>query len=453
AAVIVSLALTIVGLFMVSFLIGLGTDVVRELMELSQLRPPELRGHTIVVNIDLSTQQLLHELLRYSQKLFPEGALSRRWVQQLLSNTKRGIAGARYLVVGRSPDPPDFLRQGELARIVYRQGQLDDETFLIRTDVAEAQRVVLFADLHAEDPDAETIQALLTITESLREADAKRRDLPLGGRRARLLIAEILDESNVPAAREAIIGAGVGGLPDKAKPTRAFVVPSERLIALYMACVTRRPGIGRLLEELLTSHGHELYTLFFSMEGLGYYQPNRPSLPDSPEEIMSELIRRARSLSSRQRVVPVAVLLASDNPEEVEVHINPETGSLGFEQEADVEAPQLAVEGTVIRESELELDAGTGVDETHEEVGPDESGLGDSARRLEASGVETMGAGQIPCLGFVAIAANFSRIRELADDLYDRPSAAVPSDQAGSPNLPQFCCAATTPLRRVLICG
>src|SRR5690606_6329185 len=156
-AVIVSVGLTIVGLFMVSFLIGLGTDVVRELMELARLRPPGLYGHTIIVNIEVSTQQLLHELLRYSRKLLPGGALSWRWVTQLARNTQRGMRGAQYLVVGRSHDPPDFLRQPDLARITYRQADVEDESFLARANVAQAQRVVLLADFDVADPDAATI--------------------------------------------------------------------------------------------------------------------------------------------------------------------------------------------------------------------------------------------------------------------------------------------------------
>ncbi len=39
-----SVGLTLFGLFLVSFLIGLGTDVVHELLELSRLRPAGLRA-------------------------------------------------------------------------------------------------------------------------------------------------------------------------------------------------------------------------------------------------------------------------------------------------------------------------------------------------------------------------------------------------------------------------
>ncbi|EDM81919.1 hypothetical protein PPSIR1_05613 [Plesiocystis pacifica SIR-1] len=455
ASVLVSVALTIVGLFMVSFLIGLGTDVVRELMELSRLRPPELKGHTIIVNIDLSTQQLLHELLRYSQKLVPEGRLSLHWLEELLRNTRRGIRSARYLVVGRSPDPPDFLRQPELARIVYRQGHVDDETFLVRTDVADAQRMVLLADLGVEDPDAETIQALLTVTESLREADSDpNRQRPT---RKRLLIAEILDESNVPAARAAINGVDS---EDDGSATRAFVVPSERLIALFIACITRRPGAGRLLEELLTSHGHELYTLFFSLPGLGYVREGNPDLPEDPGAIMGELIRRARSLPSGRRVVPVGILLETSDDEEARVHINPEPSFVGLGASTLDNGGGRGVSLTgvpTVSEVELLEQGALGSVEPHEDTALDRSGRfaqDEDESPSAASSLTSAATVQVPrCLGFVAIADTFDGVRELAEDLYDRPREAIPSDPAGAPSLPNFVQSEITPLRRVLVCG
>jgi hypothetical protein len=419
AAVVVSVALTIVGLFMVSFLIGLGTDVVRELMELTRLRPPGLRGHTIIVNIDPSTQQLLHELLRYSRKLLPSGSLSLGWLAQLLRNTtKRGLGGGQYLVVGRNSDPPDFLRQPDLAHVAYRQVQIDEESFQSRTDVVEAQRVVLLADLRATDPDADTIQALLTINETLGEADdqSARRDSMLGRepkrRRARLLIAEVLDESNVPAARAAITGDGRGH-------TRAFVVPSERLISQFIACVLFRPGVGHVLEEMLTSRGHELYTLFFNLEGLGYYREQRCALPGDPGEAVAELNRRARSLPSRARLVPVGVLMYDrDGVDEVVVHLNPKLpASVQKQVEQDQGMPTMPSEPT------------------------------DAAPASEQR-----------CLGFVVLADNFRRVRELADDCFERqhadlPSEAHASDHSPTPALGTFVCDDTAKLERVLVCG
>lgn len=439
AALVVSVALTIVGLFMVSFLIGLGTDVVRELMELSQIRPPGLRGHTIVVNINPSTQQLIHELIGYSRKLLPIGALSLRWLAELVRNTQRGLRGGRYLVVGRSHDPPDFLRQRELARCIYRQVQVDEQSFLHRTDVADAQRVVLLADLDAKDPDAATIQSLLTITDSLREADerASRRATLFGfggvPKRARLLIAEVLDESNVAAARAAIAGDGTGR--DSAR-TRAFVVPSERLIALFIACKTLRPGVGRLLEELLTSHGHELYTMFFNLPGLGYQRDSSPALANDPSQIMGELIERARSLPSRGRVVPVGVLMAGDGVDDIRVYINPE--------------PEFAEPGGERLEYDLEVPLESGGNPRGEQGSAEDFRIAEPPVNIRPG---LLAAGESRCLGFIAIADNFGRVRELADDLYDRPREQVGPRPRSVQPIPALVPAETSTLGKVLVCG
>src|SRR5690606_11328379 len=107
--------LSVFGLFLVSFLIGLGTDVVRELLELSRLRPTGLQAHTVVVNITPSTRRLLSELMGYYQKLVPSDAplLSAGWWTDL---RRRGFGGPRFVIVGNPEEPPDFLRQPELSR-------------------------------------------------------------------------------------------------------------------------------------------------------------------------------------------------------------------------------------------------------------------------------------------------------------------------------------------------
>jgi hypothetical protein len=336
AVVVVSLGLTVVGLFMVSFLIGLGTDVVRELLELSRLRPPGLQGHTVLVNVHPSTQGLLHMLMDYSKKLRPDERLSLAWIGKLLRNTtRRGLGGASFVVAGEDVLPPEFLRQPELSTIVYRHAPLGDEAFLIRTDTVAAQRVVLFADSRAPDPDAETIQALLTVTQSLRDADVHKDPKS----RKRLLIAEVLDESNVPAAHRAILG--------EAGHTRAFVVPTERLIALFIACVTRRPGCEELLDELLTSRGCELYTCFFNDPGLGLHLDKDPLLPSEPHDVMAELLAHARATAAEARVIPVGVFFErgearrDSSDESLELCINPQPPALATvaEGEGEGEAP------------------------------------------------------------------------------------------------------------------
>ncbi len=405
-AVLVSIGLTVFGLFLVSFLIGLGTDVVRELMEISRLRGPGLRGHTVIINMNPSTRQLLSELLRYYRKLLPEGTFSWRWLEQLYRNAQRSFAGPRYVVVGASHEPPDFLRNPDFARIVYRQGTHDDDEMLIeRTDLRNAQRVVLLANITAENPDAETIRGLLTVVESLREGPQAATELPHADghetryhRRNRppLLIAEILDESNVPAARAAIA--------TKTGHTHAFVVPTERLIALFVACVARRSKIGPLLEELLSSHGNEVYTCFFDVPGLRYARGEAPPLPSSLAANMRYLSARALALPPSRRALPVGLLVRPTRHE--------------------VGAPDLRVE-----------------------INPQSIDDADHGR----------------CCGFVAIGSNFPVVRDFAEDLHDHPGTTeqplgdLPSATRHvlreDEMFPELERAAMTPLHRVLVCG
>ncbi len=312
--VLISLLLTVFGLFLVSFLIGLGTDVVHELIELTRLRPPGLRGHTVVVNIRPSTRRLLHELMRYYRKLVPSEAplLSSQWFTDL---RRRGVLGTRYLVVGDQDDPPDFVRQPELSRIVYRQRPEDEEELIVRADLLLAKRIVLLADQADANADAETIRTMVTLVEHVRERERAHRTM----QRQRVLIAEVLDESNVPAAQSALATGSWS--------FRGFVVPTEKLLALFIASVVRRPGLGELLEELLTSRGHEIYTCFFDARGLSFSMEQAPDLGSSARGAMDTLLERGLARTKDGgRVIPLGLLVErSGRPGErdFDVTINP----------------------------------------------------------------------------------------------------------------------------------
>jgi hypothetical protein len=312
--VIISLGLTVFGLFLVSFLIGLGTDVVRELLQLSRMRPPGLRGHTVIVGVTPSTPRLLAELRRYYRKLLPTDArmLSQAWFRDLW---RRGLVGPRYLVVGRSEEPPEFLRAPDLSRVTYRERTDEDDGLIARADLYHAKRVLLLADPEQASPDADTIETLLNLVERVRGQVERGPRRP--NDRQRVVIAEILDDSNVAAARAAMV-------PGRST-FRAFVVPTERLVALFIAGVVRRPGMGDLLEELLTSHGHELYTCFFRTDGLGFSMRDPPDFGRDGAEAIDRLLRRGLRESSS--VVPVGLLVATagdDGLHDFRVVVNPQ---------------------------------------------------------------------------------------------------------------------------------
>lgn len=380
--VLISVLLTVFGLFLVSFLIGLGTDVVRELLELTRMRAPGLRGHTVVVNITPSTRRLLRELMRYYRKLLPTDArlLTAGWFRDL---RRRGFGGPRYLIVGRSHEPPDFLRQPELSRIVYRERSEDEEELIQRADLLVAKRIVLLADLQDDAPDAVTIETLLTLVERVREKEGSRELVrPLG--RQRVVIAEILDESNVPAAHAAL-ATGVDSF-------RGFVVPTEKLLALFFASVVRRPGLGHLLEELLTSRGHEIYTCFFRTPGLGFSLQQTPSLGRDPTAAMDHLL--ARGLARRRgRVIPLGLIVDREGrpgTPDFDLVINPVQGD-----------PHVELRGR----------------------------------------------------GFVAVADNFRSVRELAEALPDGHEGGPPQPEAAQEPLPELARTHRTKMTRVLVCG
>lgn len=381
--VLISLGLTVFGLFLISFLIGLGTDVVHELMQLSRLRPAGLRGHTVIVGVTPPTSRLLAELMRYYRKLLPTDArvLSAAWFRDLW---RRGLFGPRYLVVGRREDPPEFLRQPELSRIVYRERADKDDNLLVRADLVHAKRIVLLADHDEPSPDADTIQTLLNLVERVRAQIERRPRRPR--ERQRVVIAEILDDSNIAAARAAVA-------PGRAT-FRAFVVPTERLVALFVAGVVRCPGLGDLLEELLTSRGHELYTCFFQTEGLGFTMEDPPDLGSDPVVAMDNLLQRGLT-RGESTIVPVGLMMAprdEDSHQDFEVVVNPRS--------SDPDAPRRG-----------------------------------------------------RCLGLVAIADNFRSIRDFAES---QPKEARREHDEAPPSVmrpPQLERTAQTTIGRVLVCG
>lgn len=327
--VIVSLGLTVFGLLLVSFLIGLGSDVVRELVDHARMRPPGFADHTVIVNMTPPVQRLLHEVVAYYRKLFPSGAspLSLRWWSDL---GRRGITRPRFLIIGEGLDAPDFLRHHQMSRVVYRARPADEEELIVRADLVEAKRILLLADTTHAHPDAQTIRMLLSLVERVRAAERA----GLVGRvgRTRLVIAEILDDSNVAAAHAALATAG--------SCFRAWVLPTEKLLGLFFAGVVRRPGLGDLLAIMLTSVGHELYTCFFEVPGLGFQVQRPRGVGGAAGPLMRRLADIGTQVGGAQGpVIPIGVLLDREGREgALEVVVNPA---------ADLELDESRVRGFV----------------------------------------------------------------------------------------------------------
>lgn len=306
---VVSIGLTFFGLFLISFVIGVGTDAVQEIMVMSNLRSPGLRRHNVLINVDHSTKQLLVEVMEEYKQLVPEGLtpLTPRWFREL---RKRGRQQREFVVVGKGEEPPDFLRTPELGRIIYRENSdEDDEAFLDRADVPLARRVVVLADVDSDKPDDETVRTLITIVERVREVDENDNAFTE-------LIAEVLDESNIGAARKAIARAS--------GRVEAHLVPTERLLALFAYSVGRRRGVGSLLMELITSSGHELYSYDYRRDD------DSSAVPlGGAAESLEALFWRGLNREAHRRVLPLGVLWGGEQPEGEDVVLRPDINPPG----------------------------------------------------------------------------------------------------------------------------
>jgi hypothetical protein len=253
---ITSTTLTIFGIFLISFLIGLGTDVVRELMELNRNRPVDYKDHTVLIGVTPTTETLARELLAYYQRLFRL---------------------PKYVVLGRSPDRPEFLAASDMARIAYRSGNAEEPGFLARVDAATAKRLILQADDTLPHPDAETTSLLLSARQVNDDA---------------LIVAEVLERSNIAAAQVA------GG-------ARAVILPTEELLSLFVSAATRNSRRSELVQTLVTSAGCEIYTYLFD------WTPKDPSSEIRSMRIQktfNELVADSMHRDAQERIVPMALI-------------------------------------------------------------------------------------------------------------------------------------------------
>jgi voltage-gated potassium channel Kch len=204
----VSFTLTIGGLLVFSFLIGVGTTVVEELVVLSRQRRLGIRGHVVVVGGGQHAHFLLEELSAF--------------------RTKK-VLKPKVVMFGSSSERPAALRDGELLSVQYRYGDPSQPEHLVRADVDRAALVIVLAD--EAGGDAVTVSRILAV----RQVNPECR-----------IVADVQRSQNERSVLEA------GGDNTAAVTTRRFV-------GLFLAAELLFPGLDALFRELLTSLGQELY--------------------------------------------------------------------------------------------------------------------------------------------------------------------------------------------------
>lgn len=215
-AFVFSLLLTLCGIFVIAFLIGIGTSVVRELVEVGRERRLGLRNHSLIANLGPHSRMLVEELVAYYAKSFRSPRLA-----------TMGHAPARY----------DYMYGDALRRVRYRQGQGSSEHDLRKVDTDRARRVILLGEGEHNLADSEVVSQIL----SVRRVNAKCR-----------IFAELVRPDNV---RAALLAGGENTVP----------VLAHRLVSLLLADVLAFPGVERLYAQLLSSQGSEIYTCYFDV--------------------------------------------------------------------------------------------------------------------------------------------------------------------------------------------
>lgn len=212
-----STLLTLAGLLLLSFFIGIGTNVVAELMHRARARPVGLTDHTVILGLTPYTSLLLHGLADIYRK---------------------NLRPYRGAVMAAAEDYED-LAAPELRHFQYRQGDPARLSDLERVNLRQAKRVILLASnagSETAEPDADILAAILAVRQS-------HPDVPL--------YPDMEHERNFPAALAA------GG-------TNTHLVGSGSMLGYYVAQNVAYPDVFHLYRQLLRSEGAEIYTYLYT---------------------------------------------------------------------------------------------------------------------------------------------------------------------------------------------
>ncbi|MEM7247483.1 MAG: NAD-binding protein [Acidobacteriota bacterium] len=230
---IVSLFLTVAGLLLISFIIGVGTTVVEELVVVGRQRRMGLRGHLVVIGGGPHAHFLLEELAGFQAKR---------------------VLRRRIVLFGTEDERPQETWGPALRDIHYRSGDPASPAELERADVDRAALVIVLGDEKAGD--AMVVSRVLAV----RQLNPTCR-----------IVADVARPQNRRSVREA------GGPNTEVVLTRQFV-------GLFLASELVFPGLDAVYRELLTSQGQEFYLVPWSCE---------EGRIEDPEALLRRGLRRA----------------------------------------------------------------------------------------------------------------------------------------------------------------
>ncbi|MBI2571164.1 MAG: hypothetical protein HYV63_29515 [Candidatus Schekmanbacteria bacterium] len=234
-----SLVLTVAGVVIFSFVIGIGASVVGQVIKADRRRPLGFRGHTLVIGPVHDNEQVVDELVR----LYDRNRLLRRrdfkdiwdWLFRGAPPPRRH-ALPRIALLGTDEELPPFLYDDEKRWVAYRHGDPAELSALARVTAHFAKRAIMLAiSRSGYDVDAPTLTALSAFREVNPTAH---------------VYVEVLDSRHT----DLVTAIGEGG---------TFPLDVSRFLGLYLCQHIINPGLQAVYQELLTADGSELYTHIF----------------------------------------------------------------------------------------------------------------------------------------------------------------------------------------------
>ena len=241
---VLSLGLTIVGVFVVSFIIGIGSNIVDQVVRAERRRTVDYDEHSLVIGPVHDAEMLVREFARLYERnrilrSFFRPAEILQWMRGRGALPRRH-ALPRMALLGTTEDPPGYLYEPMMRWVMYREGDGWDPEALARVSAATAKRAILLSRADA-GPDADAVTTMTLASFRAQNHDAQ-------------VFVEVVESEN-----RALVMA-IGG-------PHTFPLDMPRFLGLFLCQHLVTPGVETLYTDLMTADGSEFYTHMFVEPG------------------------------------------------------------------------------------------------------------------------------------------------------------------------------------------
>ncbi|WP_437597956.1 hypothetical protein WMF28_35220 [Sorangium sp. So ce590] len=236
---VISLGLTMVGVFITSFIIGIGANVVDQVVRAARRRPVGYAGHTLVIGPVHEAEMLVQEFVRLYERhrALRSLRLSELWVWLV----RRGPPPTRHAfprmaLLGTEDDPPAYLYAPRMRWVAYRKGDSAQPEALGLVGAAGVKRALILARPDA-GPDADAVTAMTLSS------------FRMQNRRGHVFVE--VQESKNRDLLQAVGGPGT------------YPLDMQRFLGFFLCQHLITPGVESLYTDLMTADGSEFYTHIF----------------------------------------------------------------------------------------------------------------------------------------------------------------------------------------------